>query len=1008
MKKLFTLLFLFSLTSLAWSQDHTVETVSNTAFSPTDLTITVGQTVQWVNTGGSHNVNGTAATYPNNPESFGNAVSAGWTFDHTFMTEGTYNYQCDPHVGLGMAGTITVMPLPPLPTYTIAQVTGDSDLNGEADSVGVVCSLSGTVHGIDMDGNNGISFTIIDAAGDGINVFNFNDVSSYVVVEGDNITVEGEVSSFNGLAQTFADSIILNSSGNALSTVLDVADLDETTESQVIRLVGVSLVDPTQWDGAGSNNINVTDGTSTWTVRIDSDVADVNALPAPAGIFNVTGIGGQFDNSDPYTDGYQVLPRYAADIEVMTTGCEIGILTSDSDMNGEADSVGVVCAITGTVYGIDMDGNEGISFTIIDAAGDGINIFNFNDVSSYVVAEGDNVTVEGEVSSFNGLAQLFADSIILNSAGNAIAAPLDIADLDESTESQLVRLTNVTLVDPTQWDNAGSNNIDVTDGTSTWTVRIDSDVADLNALPAPTSAFNIAGIGGQFDNSDPYTEGYQLLPRYAADLQIIPTGAPSIMIAGVADPQPSNGSGGNTAGPKMVELYVLEDIADLSIYGVGVANNGGGSDGIEFTFPAVSATAGDCITYTDSLNEANFETFFGFPATFLVPSGGVSAAGHNGDDAIELFQDGAVIDVYGDPNVDGSGTAWEFLDGWAYRNFGAMANGGTFDEANWMYSGVDALQDDVNEMNAQFANPFPTCTYALTPPPPPAPAYPIGLVTGDSDGNGATDSLDVVCQLTGVVYGIDLDGNEGLSFTIIDDLGDGINVFNFADVSDYVVVEGDEITVTGALENYNGLAEIVVTDVQLNSAGNTLTIPTDVATLGEDTESQFIRMTDWTFVDATQWLGDGSSFNVAITDGTSNYQMRIDGDTELSSMAIPTGDVFNFTGIGGQFDSDEPWNEGYQIFPRYTSDIEGFTSTINPALGNKIKFYPNPTSDVLQIRSDIQLDNIRITNMLGQQVAELQNPNLSENVNVNNWTTGIYVITFISGNEVWTSQFVKN
>ena len=1008
MKKLFTLLFIFSLTTLAISQDHTVETVSNTGFSPTDLTITVGQTVQWVNTGGSHNVNGTTATYPNNPESFGNSVSAGWTFDHTFMTEGTYNYQCDPHVGLGMAGTITVMPLPPLPTYTIAQVTGDSDMNGEADSVGVVCSLSGTVQGIDMDGNNGISFTIIDAAGDGINVFNFNDVSSYVVVEGDNITVEGEVSSFNGLAQTFADSIILNSSGNALSTVLDVADLDETTESQVVRLVGVSLVDPTQWDGSGSNNINVTDGTSTWTVRIDSDVADVNALPAPAGIFNVTGIGGQFDNSDPYTDGYQLLPRYAADIEVMTTGCEIGILTSDSDMNGEADSVGVVCAITGTVYGIDMDGNEGISFTIIDAAGDGINIFNFNDVSSYVVAEGDNVTVEGEVGSFNGLAQLFADSIILNSAGNAIAAPLDIADLDESTESQLVRLTNVTLVDPTQWDNAGSNNIDVTDGTSTWTVRIDSDVADLNALPAPTSAFNIAGIGGQFDNSDPYTEGYQLLPRYAADLQIIPTGAPSIMIAGVADPQPSNGSGGNTAGSKMVELYVLEDIADLSIYGVGVANNGGGSDGIEFTFPAVSATAGDCITYTDSLNEANFETFFGFPATFLVPSGGVSAAGHNGDDAIELFQDGAVIDVYGDPNVDGSGTAWEFLDGWAYRNFGAMANGGTFDEANWMYSGVDALQDDVNEMNAQFANPFPTCTYALTPPPPPAPAYPIGLVTGDSDGNGATDSLDVVCQLTGVVYGIDLDGNEGLSFTIIDDLGDGINVFNFADVSDYVVVEGDEITVTGALENYNGLAEIVVTDVQLNSAGNTLTIPTDVTTLGEDTESQFIRMTDWTFVDATQWLGDGSSFNVAITDGTSNYQMRIDGDTELSSMAIPTGDVFNFTGIGGQFDSDEPWNEGYQIFPRYTSDIEGFTSTINPALGNKIKFYPNPTSDVLQIRSDIQLDNIRITNMLGQQVAELQNPNLSENVNVNNWTTGIYVITFISGNEVWTSQFVKN
>lgn len=1001
MKKLFTLLFLFSLTTLAISQDHIVQTVGSTAFNPTDLTITVGETVEWQNTGGNHNVNGTTATYPNNPESFGNSVSSGWTFQHTFMTPGTYNYQCDPHVGLGMSGTVTV--LMPLPTYTIAQVTGDSDMNGETDSIGVSCTLTGVVHGIDMQGGaDNLGFTIIDAAGDGIGIFSSN-TFGYTVQEGDEVTIDGTISSFNGLAQINPDTIIVNSTGNALSAVVDVTDLDESTESQLVRLVGVSLVDPSQWDNMGSNNIDVTDGTSTWTVRIDSDVADVNALAPPAGTFNVTGLGGQFDNSDPYTDGYQLLPRYAADIEVMMTGCEIGVLTSDSDMNGEADSVGVACTITGIVYGIDMQGGAPVQFTVIDAAGDGIGVFSGNDFG-YTVLEGDEVTMDGTVGSFNGLAQFSPDTIILNSSGNALVTPTDVSDLDESTESQLVRLTNVTLVNPAQWDNMGSNNIDVTDGTTTWTVRIDSDVADLNALPAPLTAFNITGLGGQFDNSDPYLDGYQLLPRYAADLEIIPTGAPALQIAGVADPQPSDGGGGNTAGPKMVELYVLEDIADLSIYGVGVANNGGGTDGVEFTFPAVSASAGDCITYTDSLNEVNFETFFGFPATFLVPSGGVSAAGHNGDDAIELFENGVVIDVFGDPNVDGTGTAWEYVDGWAYRNFGVLANGGTFDESNWVYSGANALQDNTNTMNSQYANPFPTCTYALTPPPP---AYPIGLVTDDSDGNGAADSLDVVCRLTGVVYGIDFDGNTGISFTIIDDLGDGINVFNFDDVSDYVVTEGDEITVTGSILNFNGLAEIVATDIQLNSTGNTLITPVDVSTLGEDTESQFIRMTDWTFVDASQWLGDGSSFNLDITDGMNNYQMRVDGDTELSTMPIPTGDVFNFTGIGGQFDSDEPWNEGYQIFPRYTSDIEGFVSTINPGLENKINFYPNPTSDVLQIRSEIQLDNIRIINMLGQQVAELQNPNVNENINVNNWQSGVYMISFISGNDIWTSQFVK-
>jgi hypothetical protein len=37
--------------------------------------------------------------------------------------------------------------------------------------------------------------------------------------------------------------------------------------------------------------------------------------------------------------------------------------------------------------------------------------------------------------------------------------------------------------------------------------------------------------------------------------------------------------------PKAIELYVYEDIVDLSIFGVGSANNGGGTDGEEFTFP---------------------------------------------------------------------------------------------------------------------------------------------------------------------------------------------------------------------------------------------------------------------------------------------------------------------------------------------------------------------------------------------------------------------------------------
>ena len=112
MKKL--LLFLFCIPFLGITQNsHTINTVGST-FSPTSLTINVGDTVTWNNTGGNHNVNATQATFPNNPEGFGNGVAgAPWSFQWVFTIDGTYVYQCDPHAP-GMSGIIfaNVIPVP--------------------------------------------------------------------------------------------------------------------------------------------------------------------------------------------------------------------------------------------------------------------------------------------------------------------------------------------------------------------------------------------------------------------------------------------------------------------------------------------------------------------------------------------------------------------------------------------------------------------------------------------------------------------------------------------------------------------------------------------------------------------------------------------------------------------------------------------------------------------------------------------------------------------------------
>jgi hypothetical protein len=167
--------------------------------------------------------------------------------------------------------------------------------------------------------------------------------------------------------------------------------------------------------------------------------------------------------------------------------------------------------------------------------------------------------------------------------------------------------------------------------------------------------------------------------------------------------------------PKFVELYACSDIADLSAYGLGCANNGGGTDGVEYTFPADAVSAGTFI-YCESISSTTptaFFDYFGFNATYDVGF----AAGTNGDDAIELFDvsgaEPVVVDVMGDINVDGTGTDWDYLDGWAKRLTATGPDGSTFVIENWLFSGADATDGCLT--NDTCASVFPLGNYECDP-----------------------------------------------------------------------------------------------------------------------------------------------------------------------------------------------------------------------------------------------------------------------------------------------------
>ncbi len=213
-----------------------------------------------------------------------------------------------------------------------------------------------------------------------------------------------------------------------------------------------------------------------------------------------------------------------------------------------------------------------------------------------------------------------------------------------------------------------------------------------------------------------------------------------LLISGVIDGPLSGGL------PKAVEFFVLNDIPDLSIYGFGSANNGGGSDGEEFSFPADAVLAGSFVYV--ATEATGFSSWFGFAPTYTS-----SASSINGDDAIELFQNGVVVDVFGDINVDGSGQPWEYLDGWTYRVSGTGPDGATFVLANWSFSGPNAL--DGESTNGTAARAFPVGTYTTSGGGGPATFIRINEVDSDTPGS---DAMEFVELYDGGVGNTALDG----------------------------------------------------------------------------------------------------------------------------------------------------------------------------------------------------------------------------------------------------------
>jgi hypothetical protein len=170
---------------------------------------------------------------------------------------------------------------------------------------------------------------------------------------------------------------------------------------------------------------------------------------------------------------------------------------------------------TVTITGVATNGDELGPIRYIEDATAGIALY---DPATLVgVVRGDEVTVTGVLVDYNGLLEMTpVNSSITNTTGNSITPQLITPiQVGESTESELIQIDNVIFNSGGSSFTSGTH--DFTSNGETGKVYIKSGSPLENTL-IPMGSITLIGISSQFTFSSPANDGYQILPRDSADI----------------------------------------------------------------------------------------------------------------------------------------------------------------------------------------------------------------------------------------------------------------------------------------------------------------------------------------------------------------------------------------------------------------------------------------------------------------------------------------------------------
>ena len=208
----------------------------------------------------------------------------------------------------------------------------------------------------------------------------------------------------------------------------------------------------------------------------------------------------------------------------------------------------------------------------------------------------------------------------------------------------------------------------------------------------------------------------------------------------------------------------------------------------------------------------------------------------------------------------------------------------------------------------------------------------------DLNGDGIPDHLGEILTIEGIATceGT-LFSETGLSFYVQDETA-GINVYAYESASPGQISAGERWRITGEIKQYNGLVEISPSDpsdfqyldnpgvpdplqLALNQ-GVTESVEGLFLALGSSSQGQWVTV-------ANDPESAGGGYNFSVWNGQTAVAVRVNESTGIIMSGITAGTRLFLKGIGGQYDSEPPYDSGYQLLPRYQSDLQVYQPSIS-------------------------------------------------------------------------------